>query len=397
MKVLIAHNRYRNPGGEERHIELLAGCLEAAGHQIRRFEPSSDALAGSRPKRIGVGATLAYRPGGAGIESALTDWRPDVVHFHNLWPQLTPSAARLAKRAGAATVLTLHNCRFACPAGACPLAVKGRRPRHGIQGMPSSSLRCAVERNPRGDLAESLAYGLAQEIQRRRGMLTRWIDGFIAPSLYVRRMLASTGVPDARITVIPHGVPARSATAASGSDFALYAGRLTNDKGVRTLAEAAGAVPEVPVLVAGSGPLSEFVRGAPLRYVGQLDRQAVDAALSAAAFMVIPSECQETLSYSALESFSAGKPVIATTVGGLPEIVIHEVTGLLVPPASPSALGAAMAKLWRDPGLTRRLGSNALEVARETYSLDRQIQRTVELFSRLCARRPSDAAPPVNA
>jgi glycosyltransferase involved in cell wall biosynthesis len=113
--------------------------------------------------------------------------------------------------------------------------------------------------------------------------------------------------------------------------------------------------------------------------------------------MVIPSECQETLSYSALESFSSGKPVIATTVGGLPEIVIHEETGLLVPPASPAALGSAMRRLWQEPGLTRKLGAKALKVARETYSLDRQVQRTVELYSELCARRSSDAAVPTSA
>ncbi len=134
---------------------------------------------------------LAYDPAAGGISDALKQWRPEVVHFHNIWPLLTPAALRLAKRSGASVVLTLHNCRFACPGGTCSVeahpATNGLRDNACLSG---SSLRCALTNNPRRARGESVAYGAALEIQRRVGMLRRWVDAFIAPSGYVAAMLA---------------------------------------------------------------------------------------------------------------------------------------------------------------------------------------------------------------
>lgn len=384
MRVLIAHNRYRVVGGEERHVTLLVGALRSAGHETRLFEPRSDVLTRSRLQRLRAGALLAYRPGGAGIGRVVEDWRPDVVHFHNIWPLLTPAAIRLSKQAGAATVLTLHNCRFACPAGTC--SIHAQPARGGLNDercVAGSSLRCALQNNPRGELGESVAYGLAQEIQRRLHMLERWVDAFIAPSGYVAHMLGLAGIPVDRVSVIPHGVPVRPLTKGGESRFALFAGRITAQKGIKTLIEAAGTARDVPVAVAGSGPLVQEIRTAPLEYLGHLDREGMDRAMAEAAFTLIPSECHESFGYSALESMEAGKPVIASAVGGLPEIVSHGETGLLVPPGSPSVLADAMRRLWRDPELTGKLGANSLRTVRENHSLDLQAERTVKLYHEL--------------
>jgi hypothetical protein len=94
MRILIAHNRYRAPGGEDRHVELLESGLRRAGHDTRLFEPESHSLAASRWRRMRAAALLAYNPWGGGIARPLEDWRPDVVHFHNIWPLLTPAAIR---------------------------------------------------------------------------------------------------------------------------------------------------------------------------------------------------------------------------------------------------------------------------------------------------------------
>ena len=96
LRVLMAHNRYRISGGEETHISLLERGLVELGVEVRRFERNSAELKESTAKRVATGLSLAYRPGGGGIRSALADWRPDVVHFHNLWPLLTPSALNRA-------------------------------------------------------------------------------------------------------------------------------------------------------------------------------------------------------------------------------------------------------------------------------------------------------------
>ena len=189
MRVLIAHNRYRVEGGEDRHVELLGRGLAEAGLQVRRYEKTSSVLEEGAVQKAFAGLTVAYRPGGGGIRPILREWQPSVVHFHNIWPLLTPSALRAAKASGAVVVMTIHNYRFACPGGTL---LRGSVIHEDC--IYGSSLRCAL-RNPRGNRAESMAYGFALEIQRRFSMLRRWVDVFIAPSQFMARMLVAAGVP----------------------------------------------------------------------------------------------------------------------------------------------------------------------------------------------------------
>jgi glycosyltransferase involved in cell wall biosynthesis len=392
MKVLLAHNRYRLVGGEGRHVALLRHALDEAGVETRLFGPCSDALTSSRARRLTAAAFLTYRPGGGGIGRVLEEWRPDVVHFHNTWPLLTPAAFRVAKRAGAEVVLTAHNTRFACPGGTCTIethpAANGLADNRCLAG---SSIWCALRHNPRGSLAESVAYGFAQDAQRRLHILERWVDAIIAPSVYVAEMLQLAGAPMERVMLIPHGVPDRSVQQ-SEARFVLYAGRISPEKGIGTLIDAAAAAPEVPVAAAGEGPLLGRLRTSSIRHLGLLDRKGMDRALAESAFTVIPSECHESLSYGVIESLAASKPVIATAVGGLPEVVRDGETGLVVPPASPDALAAALRRLWANPELTKQLGENALQDARARFRLDLQLQRTIELYRRLLAGKPVAAS-----
>jgi glycosyltransferase involved in cell wall biosynthesis len=384
MRVLLAHNRYRLVGGEDRHVALLRESLDQAGIETQLFEPRSDELTSSLGRRLTSAALLAYRPGGGGIGPVLEQSRPDIVHFHNIWPLLTPAALRLSRRAGAAVVLTLHNTRFACPGGTCTIDTHpGANGLWDNRDLAGSSLVCAVRHNPRGAISESIAYGFAQDVQRRLQMLGRWVDAFIAPSEYVAQMLELTGVPMDRVTIIPNGVSVPDAPPPAGSSFALYAGRLSAEKGIDALIEAARAAPEVPVAAAGTGPLLDRVKGSPIRHLGQLAREDLDRAMEEAAFTILPSACHENQPYGALESLAAGRAVIATKVGGLPEIVRDGKTGLIVPPASPTALAGAIRGLWDDPELSGRLGTNGFADAHDRFRLELQIERTLELYRSL--------------
>jgi glycosyltransferase involved in cell wall biosynthesis len=388
VRVLIAHNRYRDAGGEERHVKLLESGLSDEGLEVRRFERDSAELDNSLPKRLAAGVSLAYRPGGGGIASALSPWRPDVVHFHNIWPLLTPAALRLAKRQGAAVVLTLHNYRFACPGGTCPTRDQpldaGALSESCIEG---SAIRCALAHNPRNAIMQSCAYGVALEAQRRLHLIARWADALVVPSEFMGHMARLGGLPKQRLCVIHHGLPFADAGPLGGR-FALFFGRLTVAKGVETLIAAARIAPEVPLVFAGEGPLEDEIRRTKITYVGRLDRARMAKTLADSAFAVAPSEWHEPFGYSALEALAAGKPVIATVVGGLPEIVTDGETGLLVPPRSPEALAEAMRTLWHDRGLALKLGTSALRVARERFSLTDQIAKTIALYEAVISQQP---------
>lgn len=380
MRILIAHNRYRRYGGEERHVDLLAGALAAAGHDVLRYEPSSGDVPGSLRARLAVGAGVAYRPSaGRKVARLLAESPREIAHFHNIFPLLTPAALRAAKQHGSRVVLTVHNFRFACPAGT--LLHRGVVDDGCIEGAP---LACALH-NPLGSWPQSLAYGIGLELQRRLGLIGRWVDAFVAPSRFVARMLVRAGLPERRVAVIPHGVPLDRARNGHDGRFALYAGRLSHEKGIATLLEAAERA-RVPLVVAGDGPEAPAVRAAAnglVRFIDSVPAQRLVELRREAAFVVVPSECPETLSLSALEALAAGRPVVATRVGALPEVVSDGVNGVVVPPGDAAALAAAMRAVWENDDRRDELGEAAYSTAQERFSLEQQTQQIVELYERL--------------
>jgi glycosyltransferase involved in cell wall biosynthesis len=211
-------------------------------------------------------------------------------------------------------------------------------------------------------------------------MLTRWVDAFIAPSAFMGRMLIRSGLPEARVHVIGYGLPRMEDATGQRGRYALYVGRLSPEKGVTTLLESAAIAREVPVALAGSGPLDADVRDAAVTYLGRLDPPGLRAALAEASFTVAPSEWHDNQPFAVLEAVSAGKPVIATGLGGLPEVVRDGATGLIVPPRSPAALASAMKTLWHRPELTRQLGERARQLARDSFSLERQTRTVMSLY-----------------
>jgi glycosyltransferase involved in cell wall biosynthesis len=247
-----------------------------------------------------------------------------------------------------------------------------------------SSLACGL-RNSRGSRAESVAYGIALELQRRLRLIERWVDAYVAPSRFIARTLVRAGYPAARIHVVPNGVPLRPGPKGVCT-HAVYAGRLSPEKGIPTLLGAARLAPQVPLVLAGDGPLANAVRESAadhVRYAGSLGLSEVAGLLRKASFAIVPSECPENLPFAAIEPVAAGVPVVASRVGGLPEIVEHGVNGLLVPPGDPAALAEAMRSLWCDPDRTARLGTEARRIAVERFSLSRQVHRLLDLYDGL--------------
>lgn len=375
MRVMIAHNRYRFAGGEERHVELLRTALPNAGIEVQSYEVDSAYIERSQLSKLAAGVALAYRPKAAGIPSVLREWKPDVVHFHNIWPLLTPSALRAAKCLGAAVILTAHNYRFACPAGTLL--------RNGVvhdDCIGGSSLACAL-RGARESRLEGLAYGFALAVHRRLRLLERWVDAFVCPSEFVADMLIRSGISEDKVHVIRNGVPRYNQHKLQTRHFALYAGRLSDEKGIKTLLSASQLAREVPLVIAGDGPLVEEVRAAPshVEYVGFLERDRIVDALSKAAYTILPSEFYENCPYAVLDSLMAGTPVLASRIGGLGELVEDGVTGRLVEAGEPAALANAMIEMWKSQELAT-MGYRAKAKAETDYLLDGRLDELIGLY-----------------
>jgi glycosyltransferase involved in cell wall biosynthesis len=368
VKVLLLHNRYREPGGEERSVDAIAALLEARGHDVALLERSSKELDGARGRlRAGAGMLAGGLDPGQ-VANAVRRHRAGVLHAHNLNPLFGARALRAARREGARVVLHVHNYRLVCAIatqfrdGAACTRCRGRNTWPGVR------LRC------RGSTAEAVAYGAGIALHQRA--LLGAVDCFVVPSAFTRERLEEVGVPLRPAHVLPNFLPETEFAPeppAGEPQHVLFAGRLVEEKGAETAIEAAARA-SVPLAIAGSGPGEPGLRalasrlGAGVRFLGRLDPGELEEARSAAAFAVVPSLWDEPCPYAAIEAMASGLPVLASAVGGLPEVVGED---SVLPARDVARWAEAMAALWNDAGHRRARAASALARARDLFGEER--------------------------
>jgi glycosyltransferase involved in cell wall biosynthesis len=379
-RVLVIHNRYRMRGGEERSVEDLVGLLRERGHAVDLLERRSDQLAGLSGRVRGGTGILGGGLAPGEVKSAVRELGAEIVHAHNTVPLLGPRALEAGREAGAAIVLHLHNYRLFCAIG---IAYRDGAPCtrcHGRWTWPGARLRC------RGPTAESFTYAAGLALQQRRVLDA--VDRFIVPSRGAERVLGEFGLPAGRAEIMPHFLPSSAFVEGSSADsgeYALFTGRLTEEKGADTVIEAAKRS-GVPLAIAGEGPdelrLRRLAagRGAEIRFLGRLGGADLVRARARAAFALTPSRWHEPHPYAVAESMAAGLPVLASRIGGLPELVGP---GSTLPPRDVGAWADAMRDLWRTPDTRRHYGEAALARAHARFDEGRYYGRLMACYRRL--------------
>ena len=325
MKVFVVHNRYSNrvPSGENMVVVEECAQLVAAGHEVLTWFRSNDDLLnrGVVSLMASAGRAVHSPRDVVGVDQMIEAHRPDVMHVHNTLPLLSPSVIRPAAKREIPVVHTVHNYRLACASGTLfrdgrPCAdCRGRRVRwpaavHGCYG--GSRVASAVA---------------ATSISAHRSTWDQ-IDRFLAISQQVAEFLVEEGVPRDRITVKPNSVADPGITTAAGTGW-LFVGRLEAEKGVQLLLDAWRLLPHDPVrtlTIAGDGPLRPMVAEAArllptVSYVGQQTQAELAELFRSSAGTIVPSTWAEGFGRVAVESFSHGRPVIATRMGALATIV----------------------------------------------------------------------------
>lgn len=376
-RVLVLHNRYRSPGGEERAAEDLFDLLRERGHAVRLLQRSSADLAGAGGRLRAGSAMLRGGIDPAEVGDAVRDLGADVVHAHNTVPLLGARALEAARAAGARVVMQLHNYRLVCAIG---IAYRDGAPCTRCGGRntwPGVRLRC------RGNLPEALAYGTA--ISRQQPRVLAAVDRFIVLSEGELPVLADLDLRLGGHDVIPNFLPPSAfaeRSAADAGQYALYAGRLSEEKGVDT-AIAAAQYSGVPLAIAGEGPDEPRLRrlasdtGTYIRFLGRLDAEAMAHTRAGAAVVLAPSRWHEPHPYAVSEAMAAGVPVLASRIGGLPEMVGGQ---SVLKPGDPRGWADALGALWGDPELRRERGERALARARERFSADTYYERLMASY-----------------
>jgi glycosyltransferase involved in cell wall biosynthesis len=332
--ILFLHNRYRVPGGEERVVDDLVWLVrEHLGEDAERLQRDSAALG-----RAGAAAGMlagGLRPGEVAAAVRRTGAR--VVHAHNVNPAFGWRALAAAREAGARVVLHLHNYRLVCAVGTCFNSLGQDCTR--CQGRDT---RPGVRLNCRGTGAEALVYAAGLSLWQRR--LVAQADAIVVPSHFAIERLRALRAPidDVPIHVVPQvqRTFAERSRAAAG-EHALVAARLSREKGVDVAVEACSRA-GLPLVVAGDGPDADAVRaraGERVTFVGQVSAAEVAELRARAALAIVPSRCSEVMPLAAVEAMAAGVPVVASAMGGLPELVGDPAA--LVAADDPAALAAA--------------------------------------------------------
>lgn len=276
-------------------------------------------------------AKAAYRLLGEGdikrsFQRILDDFRPDIVHFHNIHSYLSPIIVKLAHEMGCRTVWTLHDYKLLCPSYNCLC--------HGKICEACFADRSQVLRRKcmKGSrVASALAY--AEALWWNRPKLKRWVDTFVCPSSFMAQKMRACGYDYTKLAVVCNFIEQAKLDFFSQDDepeqtgskpYYCYVGRLSEEKGIRLLLDAAQALP-YRLYVAGDGPLADELRGKyasdKIRFVGYLSPREVVGLVRNAQVMVVPSVCYENNPLSVIESLCMGTPVVGAEVGGIPELI----------------------------------------------------------------------------
>jgi glycosyltransferase involved in cell wall biosynthesis len=283
---------------------------------------------------------------------------PDVVHLQNFRRHLTFSIVPQARKRGIPVVQTAHDCEAFCPNSL--LFARGRvcEACKGGHFYKALLLKCKDDA-----LVGSLAVALEGYFVRIRHYY-RLIDRVIAPSEFLKRKMVENGFAPEKVVVVNNFVFADDFRPANTSgDYVVYSGRLSPEKGLATLIDAARSIPRTKVLVVGEGPslgelkaLKEQLGASNVQFMGRLERHQLIALVAESKFVVLPSICAENYPYALLEAFAVAKPAIGSRLGGIPEMITDGVTGFLADPGDPQALGEKMAYLDAHPDLAREMG-----------------------------------------
>jgi glycosyltransferase involved in cell wall biosynthesis len=331
-RVLQVHTRYRQTGGEDEAVEAEKRLLEHGGVEVTQVIFDNAELRESESLTGDLGLAMAAiwsRSAERRVADAIAANRPQVMHVHNTFPLASPSVYSAAAARGVPVVQTLHNYRFVCPAATvyrdgrvCTDCVGRFIP------WPAVLHACVRDSRPQSAVA---AATLA--VHRARGTFTREITGYVALTAFQRQLMIDGGLPADRIRVIPNFLEPDPGLGSEDRTGVVFAGRLSPEKGVAVLLDAASAVPGV-VRIIGDGPLAPLVEEASVAghttFLGSLPRSSVLHELRRSIALVLPSVWFEGFPLVVLEAFAVGTPIIASRIGSLAELIEDEDTGLLV-------------------------------------------------------------------
>lgn len=349
MRVLQVHNTYRYRGGEDVVVERERALLQSQGDQVETFQLENHTL---KPGIEAAVSTVWSRGSYRALQSEIRRFKPEVVHFHNTLPRVSPSGYYAASGLDVPVVQTLHNFRMACPSG---LLFRNGRICEDCIGRRFAA-PAVMHRCYRDSIAATAAVAVMLTIHRTVGTYDQAVDAYVALTDFSRGLFARHGLPTDRLHVKPNFSMDSDGPGDGAGGFALFVGRLSAEKGIETLLKAwREHNPGLPLLIAGDGPMRILVEdacqqpGGAIRYLGQVTAHHAADLMRSATMVLFPSEWYETFGLTMIEAYAAGTPVVASRMGTMQCLVEDRRTGRHFAPGDAADLSATVRALIDSP------------------------------------------------
>jgi len=405
LKILQVNKFYYQRGGAERCLFTLESLLKEAGHEVAIFSmkhpenlPSkyeryfveevdySDPKKYSFAEKCRIALKLIYSSEAKRkISQLIADFKPDIIHYHNIYHQLSPSVLGSRQGRGIPTVLTVHDYKLACPNeqlfsndAVCEKCIKGRYYYAVLR-------RCIKDSLPMSALGaiEATMHALCNTYRKN-------MDVIVSPSVFLANIIKRSGYSKARIEIIPNAVDVPNfSDTQEKRDYCLYIGRIARSKGILTLLKAIKKLENTKLQIVGRGEdesIKNFIEKHYLSHVAwrgfQTGKKLFDIVRNCL-FLVLPSEGYENCPMSVLEAFAYGKPVIGSRIGGIPEQITHGYNGYLFEPGNVQQLSKLIGKCFSDKEHTIQMGKNAWRIFEEKYSPQVYLKKHLDLYNEI--------------
>jgi len=382
LRILLVHNFYQLPGGEDQVYAAEACLLQAHGHRISHFTMNSEIIGKMNPIVLAI-KTIWNHDAYKRLKNRIKSDRPEIVHFHNIFPLISPSAYYACRDAGVPIIQSLHNFRLFCLNA---LLLRDGKICEECLGrlLPWPGILYSCYKSSRRASAVTASMLLFHRLSKTYINL---IDLYIALSSSSQKKFIQGGLPQANIVIKPNFVSADPGLSAELRDCVLFVGRFDAEKGIDTLLQAWRGFPAIPLKAVGTGPLFldaqkkiEQGRYSQIELTGSIAHEEVLSLLQTARLLVVPSRTLENFPLVIAEAFACGVPVIASRLGAMAEIVEDGKTGLLFTPGDAEDLAAKVEWAWNHPAEMAEMGKAARREYEEKYTAERNYQMLMEIY-----------------
>lgn len=392
MKIIQANKFYRWKGGAERYMLEVSAWLEEQGNQVLPFSMAhQDNLETPYDKyfvsfvqtqRVKLGGSLktvgrmAYSlEARRKLATLIAREKPDLCHLHNIYGQISPSILHTLKDQRVPVIMTVHDHHLISPqyniwADGC-----------GEDYRDVGILKGTFARYHKNSMIASFAQTAVHRWHRWMRIYQDNINLFVCPSNYMKRQLIRGGFPKEKIRVNHYGVDLKNITSdLNHKGYMLFVGRLSPEKGVETIIRAAKSTPDITYKIVGRGPeMGRLHRLAHeldnVEFLGFRMGEELQTLYHGATAVLLPSRVHENFPLNILEAMAAGKPVIASNVGGIPEIVKDRVNGLLVSPTDLHAWVESIMRLAQDQTYQKTLAIAARQTVEDSFNQEDHYRR----------------------